>query len=88
MRNAKMVITDTYHGTIFPILFHKQFVTVNRNKITVNSIMSQLGIEERLTSDNNFREVLYSEIDYQDMEARLVSLRRTSYDFLIESLKE
>lgn len=87
MRNAKIVITDTYHGTIFPLLFRKQFVTVNRNKVTVNSILYQLNLEERLATDDNIREVLNSKIDYEGIEQELNSLRRKSYNFLIESLK-
>lgn len=40
--NAEKMITDSFHGTVFSILFHTPFVIYNRNGINMNSRLETL----------------------------------------------
>ncbi len=52
IHNAKYVITDTFHGTIFSVIYHKRFVVLTDSKNKVNDILSRLGLEDRICMDD------------------------------------
>lgn len=50
IRNSSFVITDSYHGMIFSIIFNKDFICINNTKrgsARFISLLSLLGIENR-----------------------------------------
>lgn len=53
IKNAKAVITNSFHGTIFSIIFKKEFYTItrfNRNS-RMENILKIVGMEDRLIND-------------------------------------
>lgn len=91
---AKAVFTDSYHGTIFSLLFHKEFFVferfANNNPICQNSRIRQLcgtfNISERiLANGKNYAQC--KEYEYGDFEKRLMEEKKRSLDFLREALK-
>ena len=48
--NSECVITNSYHGTVFSIIFNKPFISVysNNRKTRFNSLANLLNIKERL----------------------------------------
>lgn len=53
IRNSSFVITDSYHGVIFSILFNREFICVNnikRGSARFVSLLSLLGLEDRLVN--------------------------------------
>lgn len=66
-RNAKFVVTDTFHGTIFSIISQSQFGTIirksNNNKLSF--LLDSLKLENRIVSGYGSIEELFSKkIDY------------------------
>ncbi|OEY65160.1 polysaccharide pyruvyl transferase family protein [Marinobacter sp. X15-166B] len=52
-REAQFVVTDSFHGTVFAILFNRPFIAVGNSKrglARFNSLLSMLGLEDRLVS--------------------------------------
>ena len=52
--DAKYVITDSFHGTVFSIIFNKPFICLgneNRGSSRFNSLLGMFGLENRLVSD-------------------------------------
>lgn len=98
IKNAEMVITDSFHGCVFSIIYHKKFWALKRHKDTekgnMNSrlytLFSNLGLEERLLDDEQrlTEEELLSEIDYETVDEKLEVLRKDSMDFLENALSE
>ncbi len=88
IKSAQIVVTDTYHGTLFSLLFEKHFVVINRNKVTVNDIMNQLDLRDRLTDDSNFRSNLEKPFDYETVSARITELRHISTAFLLNQMED
>ena len=94
---AHMIITDSYHGTIFRMLYHKKFVLFERfdskDKICQNSRIEQLKTYFNI-GGNVIRPDLISTpflsscklIDYNDFESKLSILRTNSMNFLREAL--
>lgn len=91
-RDAEFVITDSFHGTIFAIVFKKRFVTVpnhDRGFDRFVTLLGRLGLSERLlTSDDPSAvgRILAAPIDYDAVDARLSRLRTEAADFLLSAL--
>ena len=77
--HAEKVITDSFHGSVFSILFKKQFI-VSENKSggngRLNSLFQMLNIDPSR-----------KEIDYSSVYKILQSHRQTSYNYLNDVLK-
>lgn len=87
MLNARYVITDTFHGTMFSINLHKQFVAINRGKNKVNEALQSFGFGDRLiTDDAAFIDRLTTVIDYDVRMQEVDRLREESYHFLKSNL--
>lgn len=82
---AEFCFPSTFHGTIFSILNHRQFVSMLnplRGK-KVELLLELLGLENRIyTNGANFD----TEINYTAIEERLAELRALSEEFLITAL--
>ena len=90
IKDSEYVITDSYHGSLFSILFKKQFMTfVNegRGADRFVSLFSHLGIEDRMLRSLSDNLSTKAPIDYDKVEPLLNSLRESSISFLIEALK-
>ena len=91
--NAEVIFTDSYHGTIFSMLFHKKFWTFVRfaenSPVCQNSRIRQLQsyfkIDRRIVSVTSELNEM-TEIDYTDFEARLGRLREQSWYYLQKAL--
>lgn len=81
LEGAKYVFTSTFHGTIFAALYHTNFV-VDAKLPKVRDVLNLLGLERRTIGEPVIQEALsakYSEeIDYQEFEERLASIREDS----------
>lgn len=91
--SASEVITDSFHGTVISILYHRPFIVYvgNTNRITrIVSLLTQLGLENRiLTRNNNIEEVIQTmqnEIDWVNIDLKLNQLRLESFSLLKKSL--
>lgn len=90
-RNADFVVTDSFHGTVFSIIFNKPFIAlVNkaRGASRFESILGKLGLEHRLVYDVNEwdKNLLNEPIDYAQVNHQLNELKATSLSFLKQNL--
>lgn len=84
-KGADYVITDTFHGTIFSVITHRQFVTMirpsNRNKIC--SLLKTLSLSERGTDSAKSLEGIFSTtLDYSNIDTALSKERIKAQGFL------
>lgn len=92
IRDAEFVMTDSFHGTVFSILFQKRFVTVpnvDRGLDRFTSLLSKLGLSDRLLTNDDpvqISRLVHEPIDYDEVELKLKPLREASSKFLISSL--
>lgn len=79
--NARMVFTASYHGMLFSIYFHKEFLFYTRaHKSRVLSLAKRLGIEDHCGDD--IRVDKYKEVDYQLVEMKVDNFRASSIEIL------
>ena len=84
-RNADMVITETFHGTIFSIITERQFATIGRESAMpkLTSMLRPYGLTNRLvSSDNTFEDIFSHNIEYSSVNKTLDELRLKSHDYL------
>lgn len=93
IKNAELVLTTSYHGTIFSTLYRKKFITIKNGEMYGNddrviTLLKQLNMEKRLIPyefDDNFNYL--GEVDYTDYEKNIDSLKKKSMDYLRASLR-
>lgn len=91
IHEAAFVITDSFHGTVFSILFNKPFVAYgnpSRGMARFTSLMKMVGLEDRLVikSDEIDVDKMLEPIDWAAVNQRLEGLRADSKQFLISAL--
>lgn len=75
----------SFHGTALSLVFRKTFISVNGGNIErVSEVLTQLGLTDRIVSDDNLPE---NDIDYDKVTSQLNILRKKSLSFLLDSLK-
>lgn len=89
IRNAEMILTDSFHATVFSIIYHKKFVTFNRTGLNMNSRIASLAelIDARSQLNESGDWDCEIEIDYRKVDTILEEERRKSIDFLSKALK-
>lgn len=91
-RNARFVITGTFHGVAFSIENERQFKVylTQKNRIRkVNDLLETLGIENRGIDDSFVFDLERqgNEIDYRVVNERLRQKRKESLDFLKNEIR-
>lgn len=86
VRNAKFVVTNSYHGIIFSIQYRRPFVAFSREQgdTKIKELLNICGLTNRLLIDGN--ETLF-DIDYDDVHKKISVVRKESLNFLEKSLK-
>lgn len=90
-QDAEFIITDSFHGTVFSILFNKQFIVLGNEKRGQSRFMSLLNmfdLQNRMISNvDKISEVISEPINYSNVNSILIQKRKESLDFLINSLQ-
>lgn len=89
--DASFIITDSFHGTVFSIIFNKPFIAIaneERGKARFISLLKLFNLEHRLVTDveKTHRSIIYESIDYSSVNQRLNELRKTSIRHLIDNI--
>jgi hypothetical protein len=83
---AKYVITDSFHGSVFSIIFGKQFITLgneSRGMSRFESLLNQFNLKERFVfSADGALNVLNTPIDYEAVDRTLEDKRKKPISFL------
>ena len=92
-QNADFVLTDSYHGSIFSLIFEKDFQYLERfrewdpssQNIRIHSLFDALGINEMIVLQGQ-NAIHNPKINWPEVRERLEVLRRDSELYLISSL--
>lgn len=89
MANAQMVLTQSFHGTLFSALFHKQFWAYRApsfQKIDddrATAILAQLGLSDRYQVIDDLPNIDYKkQIDYSLTDEYISNLRNKAFDYI------
>ena len=89
--DSDFVVTDSFHGTVFSLIFNKPFVAIineERGAARFRSLLDEVGLADRLVTDGKCFDdsLLRKPIDYENVNKKLDKLRRTSLGFLKNNL--
>lgn len=93
LAGAKFVITDSFHGLVFSLLYKTPFVvfaTPNGKNSRLKNLLELVGLSDRYVVDynpNELKVILDRPIDYDKVHAILRDERKKSWDFLKNALK-
>ena len=83
--NAQYVITDSFHGTVFSLIFQKNFITfnnTNRGSSRFNSILTAFSLNDRLIEPHTVETMVIDPIDYSRVSPVLATLREKGLAYL------
>ncbi len=92
--HAEYVCTDSFHCTVFSIIFHRQFMTfyrfsnkdkTNRNS-RINSLFDILGIPSEHIYSGKMNDIK-RDINWNNVDKKIIQLRSQSVSFLQEALQ-
>lgn len=96
VKNARFVVTNSFHGTVFALLFRKPFIVagLTGDKAAANArainLLRAVRLESRFApsfSEHHTRELMHSAIDWANVDQRLGHLRQAGDDFLSTQLR-
>ena len=88
IKNAEYVITNTFHGTIFSIIFEKQFISLGKKKKKISEFLSMLKLTNRIYDGSKAQVIqIEDKIDYNVIGKRLEDIRKQSYEYLNQYLQ-
>lgn len=96
INKAEYVITDTFHGSIFSIIRHKQFVSFCRCKNSIGStnaekledMLDRVGLSERIVTNlNDMETILDMPINYREVDNIRKAERKRAIEYLASVIK-
>ena len=95
IKSSQFVVTNSYHGMIFSILFHKPFIAVlvKGRKVGMNdrilTLLDNIGLSDRILDgfdEEKIEEVIARKIDWTIVENRIKTLRENANQFFKQHL--
>lgn len=89
IKNAKYLLTDSFHGTCFALSFQTPFIEIlpdrynERNK----SLLKTIGVENRILDDYNDLSIIERKIDWEIIQNNILNKRMESIKILKTMLK-
>lgn len=93
--DAELVVTNSFHGTIFSIINHTDFITLcattaSGGSVRYADLLRTLGLEDRLIREDQFDQFDVTRlrpIDWKRVDTRLSLLRQESGRWLLSQLE-
>ena len=90
-RDADFIITDSFHGTVFSIIFNKPFIAIGnreRGLARFTSLLKIFGLEDRLVvSESDVTdELINRNIDWDSVNVTIKEEQKRSFEYLEKCL--
>lgn len=88
-RDCSFVITNTFHGTIFSLIYEKNFANYGQEKKKIESLLKSVGAEKTFVQSNdNLLPFYENQLDYNDINKKIRVQKNTSLEFLKRNLND
>lgn len=91
IRDADFVITDSFHGTVFSILFNKPFLVLgnkNRGLARFSTLLSVFDLSSRMVTDpDDIKSIVSNDIVWQHVNEKISENKMRSMQYLIKGIK-
>lgn len=88
--NAEYILTDSFHATVFSIIFNKKFIDIlpsNKTGTRIESVLNLFGIENRILKDYNDFKSIDEAIDYENVNNKLQIEREKSINLFKSAIE-
>lgn len=90
IKKAQFVITDSFHGMVFSIIFHKPFAVLNndhRGAARIVSLLEMFGLMDRIVREKeDVNKVIGKKIDWDKIDEVIDDKRQESIAFIKQNL--
>ena len=87
--NAELVLSSSFHGTVFSVLFNKPFFAINGDKdFRISTLLQKMNLKERTINFDNIEEKceMAFEVNFEESKKLLDIERMKSKQYLIKAL--
>ncbi|MGC8823780.1 MAG: polysaccharide pyruvyl transferase family protein [Bacteroidales bacterium] len=86
LQNAQVVVSNSFHGTAFSVLFEKNFYVVGANKglHRMLNLLECIGLENRIVQSYNA--IKFESINFGEVRPKIKAWKQSSINFLRENL--
>ena len=87
--DAEYICTDSFHGTAFSMIFHKDFISfdyANGLDTRKKDLLKIAGLQDRLIENEYKLKNCNNVIDYNIVDQRIQELRKKGIDFLMKEM--
>ncbi len=83
VKNASFIVTDTFHGTVFSIIYNKKFVTYGDFKRKIHEVLNQFELQSRnVGSDTVLENIMEDHINYDKVNILIENFRKESFKYI------
>ena len=85
IKNATLVITDSFHGVAFSVNLGTDFIplTNTQNPVRVKEFLTKLNLDDRI--DMNSKD--YKKVNFNKVNKKLLAMRKESVEWILKSVK-
>lgn len=87
--NAEYILTDSFHATVFSIIFNKKFIDImpkNNTGTRIKSILNLFNIPNRILNSYTDFNLIDGEINYNEVNEKIMKERENSINLLREAI--
>jgi exopolysaccharide biosynthesis predicted pyruvyltransferase EpsI len=93
---ADFVITNSFHGTVFCVIFNKPFITIvnkERGASRFYSLLGKLNLDSRIIettslSKKQMEDTIHQKVDFTHANQTLKEMKKESVEFLLKALEK
>lgn len=86
-RDCSFVITNTYHGTIFSLIYEKNFADYGQGKKKIEHLLGSMGAENAFADNNDDLTLFYTDrLNYNVINKKITEQQNISMEFLKRNL--
>lgn len=88
IKNAEYIVTNSFHGTVFSLIYRKQFYTIPHKKRPgrMVSLLRLCGLEDRIINSPDAK-LSFNEIDYENVSKKIRRVSKDSKQLLLEAIE-
>lgn len=89
IKDAELVITNSFHAVCFSLIYHKNFFAVRRSTqaYKTEELLKRLGLMDRYLDASECSRILEQSIDFKALDQKLKLWRDESMKYLTEALE-
>ncbi len=90
IKNSEFLVTDSFHGTVFSLIFRKKFVTIlpPKNDARNRDLLNIFGLQNRIIDNPENTTIVNDSIDFIKTSEVLSNIRNESTEILLSLIQE